>query len=237
MNSAENPLVSVVIPAFNAAAYIQDAVETVLAQSYRPLEIIIVDDGSTDDTVERVARYADQVVLLRQSNRGPGAARNLGVSRATGQIIAFLDADDLWPAERLKNMVELMLRHPEAGIVRGQIQRMDGLTVREAAVGQENLGPFSPVSAIYRASIFALCGGFDQHSTLRGAEDLDWYLRCQERGVTTVTYAAPSIIYRRTNGLSANVDVINTGLLSAVKKKLERERALKAASAPKPNDL
>jgi len=105
--------ISVVIPAYNAAEYIGRAIDSVLAQTRRPDEIIVVDDGSTDDTASIVETYGSQVRLIRQENAGVSAARNTGIDAATGEWIAFLDSDDEWLKEKLQLQVELLGRNSE----------------------------------------------------------------------------------------------------------------------------
>jgi len=102
------PLVSVVMPAYNSARYIAQAIDSALQQDYPAQEIIIVDDGSTDDTVNIVARYGGKVHLLTQKNQGSAAARNLGIRHARGKYIAFLDADDAWWRHKIRHQVEAM---------------------------------------------------------------------------------------------------------------------------------
>lgn len=102
------PLVSVVMPAYNSARYIAEAIDSALQQDYPAQEIIIVDDGSTDDTVNIVARYGGKVQLLTQKNQGSAAARNLGIRHARGKYIAFLDADDAWWRHKIRHQVEAL---------------------------------------------------------------------------------------------------------------------------------
>src|SRR5262249_25220663 len=90
------PLVSVVIATYNSSRFIAQAVQSVLEQTYRPVEIVVVDDGSNDDTAEVLACYRDRVRYVYQDNRGPAAARNRGIAEANGELLAFLDADDQW---------------------------------------------------------------------------------------------------------------------------------------------
>lgn len=111
------PLVSVVIPAFNAERYVLDALRSVLEQRYEPLEILLVDDGSHDDTVALVEREAPGVCIVRQRNAGPAAARNTGLREARGDLICLLDADDGWFPGKLASQVEHLRRHPEVGLV------------------------------------------------------------------------------------------------------------------------
>jgi glycosyltransferase involved in cell wall biosynthesis len=95
------PLISCVVPVFNGERYLGEALDSILAQTYRPLELLVVDDGSTDGTAALVTRYRDQIRPLFQPNAGQAAARNLGLSVARGEFVAFLDADDLWHPEKL----------------------------------------------------------------------------------------------------------------------------------------
>jgi glycosyltransferase involved in cell wall biosynthesis len=111
------PLVSVVIPTYNCARYLGEAIESVLAQTHRPLEIVIVDDGSTDGTDRLVAAYGDRLRYIRQANAGASAARNRGIREAGGGWIAFLDADDTWMDRKLERQLALAAAHPEAGLV------------------------------------------------------------------------------------------------------------------------
>jgi len=112
----ERPLVSVVIPAYNAEAYIADTVDSALAQTYYPIEVLVADDGSSDRTADIVSDYRPPVRYLHQENRGPAGARNLALRHARGRYIAFLDADDVWHPEKLRVQVQLMEQNPDAGI-------------------------------------------------------------------------------------------------------------------------
>lgn len=111
-----SPLVSVVIPAHNAAEFVGEAIDSVLRQSYRHYEIVVVDDGSSDTTASIVGRYPG-VRLLRQPQRGAGAARNAGIRSTKGELIAFLDADDWWTPDKLERQVALLGSRPDAGMV------------------------------------------------------------------------------------------------------------------------
>ncbi|HSE03505.1 MAG TPA: glycosyltransferase [Methylomirabilota bacterium] len=108
---------SVIIPAYNAEDFIEETLESVFQQTYDRLEIILVDDGSTDRTAARVRRYGDRVRYIPQRNAGAGAARNRGLSAATGDYIAFLDADDVWRPEKLAVQLDVAGRHPTSGLV------------------------------------------------------------------------------------------------------------------------
>jgi glycosyltransferase involved in cell wall biosynthesis len=109
-----DPLVSVVIPTYNRAELICNTVQNVLAQTYTNVEIIVVNDGSTDKTIERLARFENQIRVLSQANSGPAVARNRGARLATGEFIAFQDSDDLWEPTKLETQVRLLQRVGES---------------------------------------------------------------------------------------------------------------------------
>ncbi len=124
MNS---PLVSVIIPAFNAGGFISETLDSVFAQAYRPMEVIVVDDGSDDKTSKIVKNYQpdkqDRLVYIYQKNSGPSAARNAGIRKSNGKYITFLDADDLWPKGKLQKQVELMEGNKEVVLLFGNVKR------------------------------------------------------------------------------------------------------------------
>ncbi len=111
---------SVIIPAYRAAQTIGRAVDSVLAQTHAPAEILVVDDGSPDDLAGALQCYGTRVTLLRQAQGGAASARNRGLDRAQGQLLAFLDADDYWEADKLERQLAVLQRHPEVGLVAGR---------------------------------------------------------------------------------------------------------------------
>ncbi|NEP84931.1 MAG: glycosyltransferase family 2 protein, partial [Okeania sp. SIO3B3] len=111
------PCVSVIIPAYNRADLIGETVDSVLAQTHPDIEIIVIDDGSTDNTADVLATYGSALRVIRQANAGQQAARNAGIRAATGDYIAFLDSDDLWLPHRIEAQLQRFEEVPEAGLV------------------------------------------------------------------------------------------------------------------------
>ena len=185
------PLVSVIIPTYNRARQVCNAIDSVLAQAYRPIEIIVVDDGSIDDTSSAVAGYGDAVRYLRQENGGPSHARNTGIASARGEVIAFLDSDDLWYPEKLARQVEVLRGDPRIGAVDCSFFLLDrgGSTVFPVIRGPECEGNALEVmllrgrctssTILIRTSCLREVGPFNEH--LRGAEDWDLWLRLARR--------------------------------------------------------
>ena len=130
------PLVSVIIPAYNAASHIGETLDSVLCQTYPRREIIVVDDGSTDDTPRCLEPYRSSIHYIGQENAGVGAARNAGLKTASGDYIAFLDADDLWLPEKLEVQLEGAKKHPESGLIACDGIRFDGTGARGKLFGE-----------------------------------------------------------------------------------------------------
>ncbi len=128
-------MISVVIPAYNAGRFIRRTIDSVLAQTYTDYEIIVIDDGSTDDTAEIVKSYGSKVRYIYQKNAGDGPARNTGIYAAKGEWIAFLDHDDEWLPEKLRLQMELLKRNPQLRWCGANLYRQSG--ARKAAVGDE----------------------------------------------------------------------------------------------------
>ena len=178
-------LVTVVIPCYNQAHFLGEAIESILSQSYPNFEILVVDDGSTDDTSEVATRYP-RVRCIRQENRGLAGARNTGIGHARGEYLVFLDADDRLLPEALEAGVRELEAHPECAFVSGhcrwitgdgspltgwQQHRVEGDPYTELLRGC----PIFVPAVMYRCSIFESVGGFD--TSFKAAEDYDLYYR------------------------------------------------------------
>ena len=179
-------LVSCIIPVFNGERYLREAIDSVLAQTHRSLEIIIVDDGSADGTRAVVANYGDQVLYLWQSNAGPAAARNLGLSVATGEFVAFLDADDLWHAEKLELQMARFAARPELDFCVAHVQNFWIAELHDEEERFRNnrvtkaLPGYVTGTLLARRRVFDTTGVFD--AKLGHGDSTDWFLRAGEIG-------------------------------------------------------
>ena len=209
--SDSTPLVSVVIPTYNAAAFLTDTLDSVLAQTYTHLEVIVVDDGSTDTTPHLLESYGDRICTLRQANAGQAAARNHGARAAHGELLAFLDSDDLWDPDKIANQVALLARFPKALAVYCDHRTIDTdgrLMAPSAALDHPRpsgnilrallLGPciVTPGLVLLRRHAFDASGGFDESSLMRGHEDYAFWLRLATQG--PFIYSPDTLVsYRR----------------------------------------
>lgn len=195
MSDAANPLVSVVIPACNSEAFIERALTSVIAQDYRPVEVVVVDDGSEDRTAAVAAAFDPLVRCVSQPNRGVSAARNRGVEAAAGPLVAFLDSDDEWLPGRLSTTVRPLVADPGLGLCYCRTERveLDGERLIESDPARDRLTPWGiypppfihPSAATVRRDAFHACGGFDEAIT--NYEDFELFVRLAETaGVSQV---------------------------------------------------
>lgn len=213
-----NPLVSVVIPAYNRAALIGESLDSVYAQTYEPVEVIVVDDGSSDDLASALSPYLDRGLRLirHEVNKGAPAARNTGIAQAKGEFIAFLDSDDLWePSKTARQVNALLASGAETALVYSGIKKVDQdgrflgykNPVKKGSIYLDLLANNwigSTSTALVRASALARVGGFD--TTLRSRQDLDLWLRIAKEYLIEFV-DDPLVVYRvHTDRISSNVD-------------------------------
>ena len=172
------PKVSVIIPVYNGEAYLGEAIGSVLRQTFREFELLVVDDGSEDGSAGIAASYPD-VRLISRSHEGVSAARNAGIREAKADLIAFLDADDLYCEEKLALQVEYMEEHPECGVVFSDFRNFsdipeERMTERQKNVMQVIVQQCLPAACI-RKEIFERCGLFDESYPY--GEDTEFFMR------------------------------------------------------------
>jgi Glycosyl transferase family 2 len=231
----QQPLISVIVPVYNGAVFLRQAVDSILAQHYPCLEIIVVDDGSTDDIAAAVAALPVDVRYFRQDNAGPAAARNRGIRDASGEFIAFLDVDDLWPHNNLQVLANALLQDPQLLVVSGFAQMM----VRNAASGEFEFAgnpresyPHYIGAALYRREAFRQVGLFD--AQMRMAEDTDWYTRLRETGCRFERLDQVTLQVRRHGGnttFNKSKQELGASALIAFKKALDRARSAREPAA------
>lgn len=222
------PLVSVIIPVYNGEQFLTQAIESVLSQTYKKIEIIVVDDGSSDNTAQIAKSFQENIRYTYQSNRGPAAARNHGIKIAKGEAISFLDIDDMWQEDKLEIHASYLAANPSVDIVQGLIQQ---ITVPEEKSKNQasfeiasqpyqfiNLG-----SAMYRNLVFDKIGLLDE--TLKYAEDFDWFLRAWENNISKVVLDRVMLFYRKhDNNMTKGKQLVDLGFVRIYKKHLDRCR-------------
>jgi glycosyltransferase involved in cell wall biosynthesis len=229
MRKNTRPLVSVIIPNYNHTRFLPNAIQSVLAQHYPNYEIIIVDDGSTDDSREVVAQFGDKVQYIWQNNQGLAGARNTGIRAASGELIGLLDADDEWAPDYLEQMMVMVDKNPDAIVFycMAQCMDMDGRDLPQF-VGGPPLEPgllyqkllranfIIPSTVIFRKKPIVDVGYFD--ATLRSCEDWDLWLRLLPS--FTIRGSHQSLVRYRLHGNSLSKNVV--GMHSAAQQVIEK---------------
>jgi glycosyltransferase involved in cell wall biosynthesis len=195
----ERDLISVVIPVFNAEAFLAETVASILAQDYRPLEVIVVDDGSSDGSLAVAEKLRPAIRVLHQPNAGPAAARNRGIELAQGSYLAFSDADDLWAPGRLARQHGVLQREPRLdmvlGLTRMQYRPDAGDHAARFRSDEEAIVLFSFGAGLFRRAIFERVGLLSED--LRNTEDADWFMRAREKGAEWLIENSVAQTYRR----------------------------------------
>jgi len=195
-----SPLVSCVVPVFNGEGYLREALESIFTQTYPRLEVIVVDDGSTDRTATVLAVFGDRIRSLWQSNQGPAAARNLGLRAARGEFIAFLDADDLWHPEKLERQMAQFRSRPELDCCVTHVQNFwvpelqaEADKYRDHRITRPLPG-YVTQTLCARRDVFTEVGLFN--IDLTHGDSADWFLRAAKKG--SVMALLPEVLtYRR----------------------------------------
>jgi glycosyltransferase involved in cell wall biosynthesis len=229
-----SPLISVIIAAYNNGQYLPEAIHSVLTQDYPEIELIVVDDGSTDDTRAVLAAYGDQLRCHYQDNAGIASARNAGYRRSCGEFIAFLDSDDIYTAGRLKLQMAAFLEAPALECVQGYMEQFispelpaEFASKIRGETDRVLPAPMAGTMLIKRAA-YERVGHWDTNFNI-GVE-MDWHVRLQEAGVTC-RMLEQVLLRRRIHRHNTNLRCANeqSERLHVLKKMLDRRRALRAA--------
>jgi glycosyltransferase involved in cell wall biosynthesis len=230
-----SPLITCIVPTYNGEAFLGEALESILAQTYQRLEVIVADDGSTDGTLDVVARYGPRVRVVVQGNAGPAAARNLGLRAASASFVAFLDQDDLWHPEKLMRQMARFEARPELDLSVAHVQRFwtAELPAQEQKFRDHRAATALPGyisgTLLARRRAFDVVGPFN--TDVRFADSMEWFLRARERGM--VSELLPDVLLRhRMHGRNlsqAEAAGSRDEFLRVLKRSLDRQRA-----SPKP---
>jgi glycosyltransferase involved in cell wall biosynthesis len=235
--SSSDLRVSVVIPAFNAAEFLAEAIASVRAQDRPVAEIIVVDDGSTDGSAKLAESLGTHIRVLRHDrNRGLAIARNTGIASATGSVIAFIDADDLWPPKAMSLLLARLAEAPFPAIATGRIKVIGGpLPFGGAQVAPPDMEGFVLMfgCSVFRRNVFDEVGFLDP--SVKHDVDGDWLMRARERGVSISAINAVTLIYRRHNAnMTLSPSFTQSALLETLKLSIDRRRAAgRATSLPR----
>ena len=232
-----SPTVSIVTPAYNAERLLSDTVASVLAQTFRDFELLIVDDGSTDGTLELARHWArtdSRVRVFTQRNGGSSAARNIGIRHSRGEYIALLDSDDLWQPAFLATQMAIFDQHADVDVVTGNAYNLgggfDGQPLRPAGSQWRRLSLLDIlehedavcIMSVFRRSVPERIGGFDE--TVIHNEDYDYWIRAAHAGFSFVANPAPLAYYRRhAESKSTN----ETGIIEGIVGVLRQARTLR----------
>ena len=215
------PSISVVIPVRNGESFIPSAMDSILAQDYRNQEVVLIDDGSTDGLASRLQRCPEFVRYIRQEHLGQAAARNRGIVESKGDLIAFLDVDDLWTNRHLKTLVRSLEENPEAGIAQGMMRQFWIAPGGGTYSTEPYRGPYLG-SCLFRRAVFSQCGLFDERMAY--GEDTDFFFRCWENDIAKVPVQEVSLLYRRhANNMTRGRN--HTAHLLVIKRRIERLKA------------
>lgn len=220
------PLISVIIPLFNDAPYIQKAIKSVLSQGIEKIEVIVIDDGSTDNFAEKINAINDpRIQLIKQVNSGAAEARNNGIRNAKGELIAFLDADDIWAANKLKRQLDTLTNN-KVNMIYGQVKEFYDSSINGYADLQKDVKTFvgySPITLLISKSDFLRVGDFQ--SKWKVAEFIDWYDRAKHMGLAEIVL--PDVLaFRRIH--EGNIDRLHRPdakqYVAVLKEALDRRR-------------
>lgn len=229
-------LVSVIIPAYNVSQYVRQTVFSVIIQSYKNLEIIIVNDGSTDDTNEIINEYVSKdsrIIVINQENKGLASARNTGIKHAKGEYLCIIDSDDIMLPNKIYEQYKFLENNPECDFTYSDLYHfIDGTNkIYHHLVSELSLDPYTsllygnainPNAVFFRRAVYDKWGGFDER--LRSAEDWDYWLTLSYNGVNFKYQPLALTLYRmRKNSLSANKITMSITPLEVLKKQLNRK--------------
>jgi len=232
----ENPTISCIVPVYNGERFLSEALDSILGQTYRKLEVIVVNDGSTDRTESVARQYGARIRYHRQSNTGPPAARDEGVRISNGELVAFLDADDLWYPEKLERQLARFQARPELDLCFTHAKHFWVAEMKEEEKRFQNhrlsqtLPAYLTQSILVRRELFQTVGTFN--TGLKFADAMDWFLRAVHQGAV-MELLPDALLYRRMHQKNCSMESgtrqmtpeFEEALLKVVRDSLIRRRA------------
>ncbi len=222
------PLVSVIIPVFNGEIFLEDAIKSVLNQNYDNLECIVVDDGSIDGSAA-IAKKHERIIYLHQEHKNVATARNLGIQKASGEYLAFLDADDVWDINKLETQINYMEENPDIdySITKHSLFLAEGLKdfpqwIRAHHSEEETIA-YIPSSLVVRRYAFEIVGDFDEGYQI--SDDSDWFLRARDAGIK-LGIVDKNLLHKRVHSqcLTSQTNVIKKELMKSIRASLWRAK-------------
>ena len=219
------PLLSIIVPVYNSELFIEETLNKIYHQNYPTFELIIIDDGSTDNTAEIIKKNFPEAIYYFQENEGHASAKNKGLKFCNGEFIIFLDSDDYWEENSLHILSDFLIKNPDILIVEGKIREFitqnDAVQFISEAYYMSSFG-----TCMFRKEVFDIVGFFDER--LICATDIDWFIRAWENNIEKSRVDHNILNYRKhTNSLTAiNIDKQQYYVLLMYKFKMEREKHL-----------
>ena len=222
------PLITVVVPVYNGECYLEFALKSILEQDYRPLEIIVVDDGSVDGSAN-IAKSFPEILYIHQCNQGVAVARNIGLDAARGQFIAFLDQDDFWTPNKLSRQIDYLIKYPQVDCVisKGRLFLDPGIEAPswlKKDLLLEDHEAYVLSALVVRKTAFEKVGRFDPAYSM--SSDSDWFFRARNCGMS-IAVLPETFVHRRIHGAnhSYQTQLACSELLKIVKSSIDRQRS------------
>jgi glycosyltransferase involved in cell wall biosynthesis len=225
-----NPLVSVIIPVYNGQKYLAATIESVIQQTYQPLEIIVIDDGSTDNSTA-IARSYSEVNYIYQNNQGVAVARNTGIANSQGEFIAFIDQDDLWTSNKLAVQIDYLLKHPNLAYTITKMRTflesdIDKPAWLKAEFLDSDISAYIVGSLVAHRFIFNQIGKFNP--IYKFGNDSDWFFRAIDAGFPA-TVIPEMLLYKRIHDAneSHKIQAMTEDMLKLIRASIQRKRQQK----------
>ena len=224
----QQQLVTVIVPVYNSERYLENTLQSIFNQDYRPLEVIVVDDGSTDNSA-KIARSFKNIQYVYQVNQGPSAARNAGITIAQGSFIAFLDSDDTWMPHKLSLQVNYLLNNPNVGFVVAHRRMLIEQGIEKPLWYKEHLFQkdavcFGASAMLARSNTFQEVGLYNPGYQF--GENAEWLTRAKDADVRYAILPETLLILRvHDKNLTHHIDEMRPNILRALKASIDRQRS------------